>query len=106
MIYNIFHRTIYAYTAPVGSFLPNGFGLYDMHGNVWSWAEDCYHDSAAGAPSDGVAWTTGNCSSRVIRGGAWADPPEFLRAAFRNSSPTELRDYSGGFRLARTLLTP
>jgi formylglycine-generating enzyme required for sulfatase activity len=56
-------------TAPVGSFAANGFGLYHMVGNVWAWTEDCYHDSYKGAPTDGSAWTIGDCSSRVIRGG-------------------------------------
>jgi len=55
-------------TAPVGSFAANGFGLYDMVGNVWQWTEDCYHDSYRAAPADGSAWTTGACKGRVIRG--------------------------------------
>ena len=58
-------------TAPVGSFAPNGFGLYDMHGNVWEWVEDCWNGSYAGAPSDGGAWESGNCAERVLRGGSW-----------------------------------
>ena len=63
-------------TAPVGSFAPNQFGLYDMVGNVWEWTEDCYHDSYNGAPADGSAWTGGDCSRRVVRGGSWdlSDP--------------------------------
>ena len=57
---------------PVGSFPSNAFGLHDMHGNVWEWVEDCWHDSYSGAPSDGSAWTTGgDCSKRVLRGGSW-----------------------------------
>ena len=66
-------------TAPVGSFAPNGFGLYDMHGNVWEWVEDCWNGSYAGAPSDGGAWRSGDCAKRVLRGGSWGgnprDPP-------------------------------
>ena len=58
-------------TAPVGSFAPNGFGLYDMVGNVWAWTEDCYHDSYIGAPTDGSAWTSGDCRRRIFRGGSW-----------------------------------
>ena len=55
-------------TAEVGRYQPNSFGLYDMHGNVSEWVEDCWNDSYAGAPSDGRAWTQGDCSQRVIRG--------------------------------------
>ena len=58
-------------TAPVGSFAANGFGLHDMHGNVWEWVADCWNGSYAGAPSDGSARESGNCSRRVLRGGAW-----------------------------------
>ena len=70
-------------TAPVGSFQPNAFGLYDMHGNVWEWVQDCYF-SYSGAPSDGSAWTTGDCSRRVVRGGSWNFSPRGLRSAIRN----------------------
>ena len=60
-------------TSPVGSFEPNAFGLYDMHGNVWEWVEDCWHDNYEGAPSDGSAWTSGGNSNRaVVRGGSWS----------------------------------
>ena len=59
-------------TAPVGSFPANGFGLHDVHGNVWEWVEDCWHGSYAGAPTDGRAWATGgDCERRVLRGGSW-----------------------------------
>ena len=68
-------------TSPVGSFKPNAFGLYDMHGNVWQWVQDCYHDNYNGAPTDGSAWTSGDCSRRVLRGGAWGNFPRNLRAA-------------------------
>ncbi len=65
-------------TAPVGSFGANGFGLHDVHGNVWEWVEDCWHDSYAGAPRDGSAWlgnNGGDCSRRVLRGGSWLHRP-------------------------------
>ena len=91
-------------TAPVGSFRENGWGLYDGHGNVWEWVEDCWHRDYEGAPRDGRAWTTGgDCSSRVLRGGSWSSKPRNLRSAnrFRNSAGN--RNNNLGFRIARTL---
>ena len=97
-------RWDYERTAPAASFPANGFGLHDMHGNVGEWVEDCWHDSYAGAPSDGSAWTTsGMFSWRVYRGGAWNFIPGYLRAAGRGASDTGSRDDSLGFRVARTL---
>jgi formylglycine-generating enzyme required for sulfatase activity len=93
-------------TVPVDSFQPNPFGLYQVHGNVWEWTEDCYHDSYDGAPSDGSAWTAGDCSRRVVRGGSWGFVPGFLRAAFRFWLSTDGRYDYLGFRVGRTLLTP
>ena len=90
-------------TAPVGSFGANGFGLHDMHGNVWEWVEDCYNGSYAGAPSDGSAWESGNCVRRVLRGGSWDYGPWSLRSAFRGWGDSGYRDGSDGFRVARTL---
>ena len=91
------------YTAPVGSFAPNGFGLYDMHGNVREWVEDCWNDSYSGAPSDGSAWLRGDCAKRVLRGGSWFSYPWNLRAAYRGGYTTGLRYDYLGFRVARTL---
>ncbi len=90
-------------TAPVGSFAPNQFGLYDMVGNVWEWVEECYHDSYQGAPGDGAAWTSGDCSRRVVRGGSWNYDPGFLRSAVRGGYSTVFRLNSLGFRVGRTL---
>ena len=91
-------------TAPVGSFRANGFGLYDVHGNVWEWVEDCSHGDYRGAPTDGSAWTSGgNCTDRVLRGGSWYLTPGFLRSANRGRYSTGLRGNDLGFRIARTL---
>ena len=90
-------------TAPAGSFNANGWGLHDMLGSVWEATEDCWNDSYAGAPADGSAWESGNCSLRVFRGGSWNVRPGFLRSAERMRYFTHLRNYSNGFRVARTL---
>ena len=86
-------------TLPVNSFKPNPWGLYQVHGNVREWVEDCYHDSYSGAPSDGTAWTTGECKYRVLRGGSWDYFPRYLRAAFRLLSTPDYRNYIFGFRV-------
>jgi formylglycine-generating enzyme required for sulfatase activity len=92
-------------TAPVGSFAPNAFGLYDMLGNVWVWVEDCKHDNYEGAPDDGSAWTTaGNCKFPVVRGGSWNLNPQALRSASRSAPiSAELRGFQLGLRIGRTL---
>jgi hypothetical protein len=90
-------------TEPVDSFAANPWGLYQVHGNVGEWVEDCWHDSYSGAPSDGSAWTAGDCRSRVLRGGAWNDSPGALRAAFRLKSTPGFRGSNLGFRVGRTL---
>jgi formylglycine-generating enzyme required for sulfatase activity len=88
---------------PVDSFQANSWGLYQVHGNVWEWAEDCYHDSYRGAPTDGSAWTSGDCSSRIVRGGSWVNFPGVLRAAYRIRSSTVNRSNNFSFRVGRTL---
>ena len=90
-------------TAPAGSFRANGFGLHDMHGNVWEWVGDCWNGSYADAPTDGTARVWGNCGRRVQRGGSWLDVPRVLRAAIRNWNASGSRSYYVGFRVARTL---
>jgi formylglycine-generating enzyme required for sulfatase activity len=90
-------------TAPVGSFTPNAFGLYDMVGNVFAWVEDCYHPRYEDAPTDGSALISGECSKRVLRGGAWNFAPELLRSAARGRYSKDMRDLDIGFRVGRTL---
>lgn len=92
----------HAYTAPVGSYRANAFGLHDMLGNVWEWTADCWNGNYEGAPADGRAWATGDCSQRAVRGGSWEDAPVGLRAAYRVGSPTVIRVYIRGFRVARS----
>ncbi len=87
-------------TAPVGNFSPNRFGIYDMHGNVWEWTEDCWNDSYAGAPANGAARTSGDCSRHVVRGGSWDDYPWYLRSAERSSAAATIRLNDLGFRAA------
>jgi formylglycine-generating enzyme required for sulfatase activity len=73
------------YTAPVGKFAENDFGLNDVLGNVWEWVQDCWHANYEGAPTDGsVWWVSGNCEYRVFRGGSWYDVPGYVRSAHRN----------------------
>ena len=74
-----------------------------MHGNVWEWCQDCWNDNYYNAPGDGTAWTTGNCSRRVVRGGSWNSEPGYLRAACRNNRYPDLRFSYVGLRVARTL---
>jgi formylglycine-generating enzyme required for sulfatase activity len=96
-------RDGYVNTAPVGSFKPNAFGLYDMHGNVLEWVQDCWNGTYSGAPSDGAAWVKGECGTRVLRGGSWAREPRYQRLTTRNKYQTGTRSFSIGFRVARTL---
>ncbi len=93
----------YWFPAPVGSYQPNRFGLYDLIGNVWEWVQDCYQDSYAGAPADGSAREGGKCEARVLRGGGWDSGPGYARSAGRNGNRPGDRDDNLGFRLARTL---
>jgi formylglycine-generating enzyme required for sulfatase activity len=92
--------------APVGSFPPNKFGLYDMVGNVWAWTEDCSNVNYQGAPANGSAWTSSNCESPVLRGGSWQLFSNNLRSAKRIGLNVDTRFNDLGFRVARTLVTP
>lgn len=90
-------------TQPVGGKAANRFGLYDVHGNVWEWVEDCSADTYSGLTTNGAANTTQGCSSRVFRGGSWYVIPQFLRSAIRVRLAPTFRYDNFGFRLARTL---
>ena len=92
-------------TNPVGLKKPNQFGLYDMIGNVWEWTQDCLNGNYKGAPTDGSAWTGGDCSQRVLRGGFWNFNPQNLRTANRNWITSASRNYYDGFRVAMTIET-
>lgn len=91
------------YTAPVGSFPANPWGLFDMHGNVMEWVEDCYRGNLRNQPADGAAFVGGTCSSRVLRGGSWDYLPGDIRSAYRMRLHPDRRFNFIGFRLARSL---
>ncbi len=92
-------------TVPVDSFEANEFGLYNVHGNVLEWVEDCWHKNYQGAPKNGSAWTKGgDCFKRVLRGGSWNGDAEVLRSASRYWDIVDNRYFIIGFRVARTLV--
>jgi formylglycine-generating enzyme required for sulfatase activity/tRNA A-37 threonylcarbamoyl transferase component Bud32 len=88
-------------THAVGQKGPNGFGVYDMHGNVWEWCQDGYHENYNGAPTDGRAWETGSDNKRILRGGSWGYIANSCRSAIRNYNAPDDRYYNfiDGFRL-------
>lgn len=89
------------YAAPVGSFQPNAFGLYDMIGNEWEWVEDCYTEPYV--PTHGPSDVDQACGNRVIRGGSWANSVPNLRSSLRFPAGPDERDNTTGFRVAKTL---
>lgn len=96
-------RDQWAKTSPVKSFAANGYGLYDMAGNVLEWVSDSWHDSYLGAPGDGSSWSSGgDASQRVLRGGNWFSDPWLLQVSFRQNTYPSYRNSVGGFRCART----
>lgn len=97
-----YNRNYRAQTVEAGSFPSNGYGLHDVHGNVDEWVQDCWNDSYLGAPTDGSAWTSGDCSGRVLRGGSWDSKYRNLHLADRDWGPTNNRSIRTGFRVART----
>ena len=93
----------FAFTAPVGSYLPNPFGLYDLSGNVSEWVQDCWHENHENAPDDGSARVESNCVDRILRGGGWFYQKGSLRSAVRYQYRAIIADNYAGFRVARTL---
>jgi formylglycine-generating enzyme required for sulfatase activity len=93
----------YVYTAPVGSFKANSFGLHDMLGNVFQWTQDCWHADYNGAPIDGSARTDGDCSERELRGDSWFTTPTYVRADYRNHFAADYRTSTVGIRLVRDI---
>lgn len=92
----------FPFVAPAGRYRPNGFGAYDVIGNVREWLADCYTASYEGRPADGRAWVwQGGCEQRVVRGGSWASRPRQARAAARDFEAAGLRRNDLGFRVAR-----
>lgn len=89
--------------APIQSFLPNPFGLYDMDGNVSEWVRDCWHDNYTRAPDDGGAWVNPGCTNRVLRGGSWGSAPGQVRSAYRQGAGATTRSGRVGFRIVREL---
>jgi formylglycine-generating enzyme required for sulfatase activity len=94
-------------TLPVGSFPPNPWGLYDIHGNIFEWTRDCWHTSYLGAPDDGTAWMNigdnVDCRLRVLRGGSWSGRPRDIRSSARSYNNADFKSIFIGFRVVRTI---
>lgn len=97
------YRDGYWGPAPVMSFVPNPFGLYDIGGNVSEWTTDCWHDNYIRAPTDGTAWFNPGCTLHVVRGGSWGSSPDQVRSAYRQGADGSVRSGRVGFRVVREL---
>lgn len=93
-------------TLPVDAFSPNPWNLYQVHGNIYVWTSDCWRQDYQGAPTDGSAWSSGDCSYRAIRGGSWDYDGRYLRSASRLGYPTSTRANWLGLRVARSSSAP
>ena len=101
--YSRYANNNHKHTTPVGSFLANPWGLFDLHGNVQQWCEDRWHFNYEGAPNDGSAWLAGDADARVLRGGSWDSFARYLRSSYRTDCRPSVRDSSVGFRIAQIL---
>lgn len=101
--YAWYKRNSNSTTHQVAEKMSNAFGLFDMHGNVWEWTQDCWNGNYSGAPTDGSAWNSGDCYRRVLRGGSFNNDIGRLRVSFRNADYVDSRYFSFGFRVARSL---
>jgi formylglycine-generating enzyme required for sulfatase activity len=91
----------YAFTSPVGSYKANAFGLYDMFGNIWEWAADCWNDNFKGAPTDGSTWKAGDCDAHPSRGGSYGNAAFSTYAGVRAPRDADYVGHSWGFRVVR-----
>ncbi len=90
-------------TEPVGSFPPNPWGLYDVHGNLWEWVADCWHPTNEGAPADGSIRLADECRERGMRSGSWYYFSKNLRSSWRFKNDARVRSYGIGFRVLREI---
>ena len=100
-------------TVTVGSYPANAWGLYDVHGNVFEWTQDCWHSNREGAPDDGTPWLSqpasdtlentanADCSLRILRGGSWSGRPRDLRLGYRAKNQADFSSIFIGFRVLR-----
>jgi formylglycine-generating enzyme required for sulfatase activity len=91
----------YRGTVPVATFSSNGFGLYQMHGNVAEWTQDCWNPSYDNAKANAAAMPSGDCAKRVLRGGSWGYEQTEIRSAYREAAAAQDRYFHVGFRVAR-----
>ena len=95
--------SLYQGAVPVPSFRANAWGFFQVHGNVAEWTQDCWNRTLVGLPTDGAPATTGDCTRRLLRGGAWSYWPIDIRSAYREAANAEDRFPHVGFRIARYL---